>query len=360
MKTTVNKIALFAIVGLMFCMIPYGGLSFRVSMHVAALWIGAAVIALFLTDWWRRGFWLLAVLRTAVAEPNGMPIVLLATIALFLLATEAYKRLPAGQLLLALRIAGIVLAGWIGLQRLDLVPRWMLAGPFNPDSAAVLLAMTLPAFWFWEETRLGLGLNLVCQAGILWALASCGSTTGFVAVFSAAVVRFHKSLFYSWRAVAAAGVIGLLAAGFWFTQMDSLSGVLSCRRWASWHEGLKQTLVKPLGHGLGSWSSVFVARTLNDPRITTTEKHPDGSVSRSVMDTAHNEYIQIGFELGWLGLALVLAWPVWMLVFKFSVFTPGLMAVLVASLGMFVFHEAPTALIGCVWIALNEVEGYEA
>ena len=197
MKTTVNKIALFSIVGLMFCMIPYGGLSFRVSMHVAALWIGAAVVALFLTDWWRRGFWLLVVLRTAVAEPNGMPLVLLATIALFLLGIEVYKRIPTNQLIVALRLAGIVLAIWIGLQRLDLVPRWMLAGPFNPDSAAVLLAMTLPAFWFWEDSRLGLGLNLLCQAGILWALASCGSTTGFAAVLAAAAVRFRKELFYS-------------------------------------------------------------------------------------------------------------------------------------------------------------------
>ncbi len=360
MKTTVNKIALVSIVGLMFCMIPYGGLSFRVSMHVAALWIGAAVVTLFLTDWWRRGFWLLAVLRTAVAEPNGMPIVILATIALFLLALEVYKRLPAWQLILALRLAGLVLAIWIGLQRLDLVPRWMLAGPFNPDSAAVLLAMTLPAFWFREESRVGLGVCLVCQAGILWAIASCGSTTAVAAVFAAAAVRFRKEIFAVRQASVFIGVAGALLLGLWFTQMDSLSGVLSCRRWASWHEGLKQTVVKPLGHGLGSWSEVFVARTLNDPRITTVTKHPDGAVSRSVMDSAHNEYVQMGFELGWLGLALALAWPVWMLVFKFSIFTPGLMAVLVASLGMFVFHEAPTALIGCVWIALNEVEGYEA
>jgi len=360
MKTTVDKIALLSIVGLMFCVIPYGGLSFRVSMHVAALWIGAVVVALFLTDWWRRGFWLLAVLRTAVAEPNGMPIVLLATIALFLLAIEVYKKLPAWQLILALRLAGLVLTIWIGLQRLDLVPRWMLAGPFNPDSAAVLLAMTLPAFWFRDESRLGLATSIISHVAILWALTSCGSTTAFGAVLAAAAVRFREELFHSWRAFAVAGVIGLLTAGLWFTQVDSLSGVMSCRRWTTWQAGLKQTAVKPLGHGLGSWSEVFVARTANNPEITTITKRSDGSVSRSVMDTAHNEYVQLGFELGWLGLALAVAWSVWMLVFKFSIFTPGLMAVLVASLGMFVFHEAPTALIGCVWIALNEVEGYEA
>ena len=72
---------------------------------------------------------------------------------------------------------------------------------------------------------------------------------------------------------------------------------------------------------------------------------------------AHNEYLQVGFEMGGLAMALLFAW----LLHKYyrawtrrktmpverRIILAGLAATATAAFGFHIFHIAPTALIGC-------------
>lgn len=99
-----------------------------------------------------------------------------------------------------------------------------------------------------------------------------------------------------------------------------------------------------LGAGVGHWKALFYKIPM-----------PGGN---KVWLTAHNEYLQMLFELG-IGFAIILAGYLFNIVkrmnFKTSILPiTALIVIMVQSSANFVFHIAPTAMIALTWMAILE------
>ena len=357
---TIGRIILLsAIPGLMFVIFQVGNFSFRLSWQLVSIWLaGVAFTALLSSGWWRI-FFLLALAQVIFNEVVLTSYITLMMIAIFLAAAEGFSRIEPDWIMDAMCIGGVLLSLWIIGQKVGILPAFSLgasgAGPFNRISAGVYLALCLPAF-------LRQGVRARCEISILpglcwWhclpviagALYLCVSTT---AVFAALAAVMTWVLFKG--AAAKVLLIGVVTASLFcslfFWKADPITGLFDPSRWQYWSDVLRTVKVEPLGRGLGSLSQLV-------PVIGT---------KYTGMQQAHNEYVQTGFEMGVQGMAVILAYPVWVgitawrkrkrLAYTGRIVVSGIAGLAVSCFGWHTFHIAPLAVLGAAWLGMARKE----
>lgn len=356
-------ILLCAVPGLMFCIIPVNGMEFRLSWQLAAIWLGGAAFAVFLSSWWWRVFFLIALIRTATMAPAYDAYISLLTIAVFLAAAEGFSRIDPERVMNAICLAVLILFAWIMIQMTGgttalFAPR--LAGPFNPDSGGVFFALCLPAFLrprWWP-------FGVVCIIGIILS----GTTTGAMAAAAALGIFFiygdRFEICPRWPKICPRRIIAGTAAlvvllGLWFWRVDPFAGVIGDQRWIAWKHAAWSMRSGILGRGLGSFKTVFPLLASGDARIGEVKNETGKITMSNVFLEAHNEYVQAAFELGvQMAVLMVLfaAFVAWMIITRQApaYAAAGMAALMVACAGWHVFHVAPLALLGCAWLGLWE------
>ena len=351
----VEIILLFAVPGLMFCIIPVNGMEFRLSWQLASLWLGGVAFALFLSSWWLRVFFLLALIRTATMTPAYDAYISLLTIAVFLAAAEGFRRIDLERIMNAMCAAAILLFVWVMAQKAGFVNAPFaptLAGPFNPDSGGVFFALCLPAFLrprWWPFV-------IICFIGIVMA----GATTAALAAAAALGVflfvgdRFQICPRRAKRIIAGAAAL-IVLLGLWFWRVDSLESVIRCNRWVAWKHAVWSMRSELMGRGLGSWKTEFPLLASGDTRLGEVKNENGKIIMNNTVNEAHNEYVQASFELGvQMALLMVLfaGFVTWTILTRQppAHAAAGMAALMVACIGWHVFHVAPLALLGCAWL----------
>lgn len=354
---TVRWILLAGIPGLMFCILPVPGMPFRFSWQLAALWFGGVAFASFLTDGWLVAFWLIALFRTITLQPIAESYLMLLTVGVFLAGMEGFRRIDGAAILVFMRLAAVALLVWMGLQHLGWVRSWfdVPAGPFNPDAAGIFLAVCLPAFfaggWWLAVPIVVLGITVTKV------------TTAFLAALAAIACFWFISAIQEpsnarrWAAALVTVVILASAAVVWFYRVDSLQNTTGNVRWTAWKHAVRAIQVEPLGRGLGSFEQIFPLLASGDRSLGDVRRDGNELVGRDVFAQAHNEYIQIAFELGLPCLAIVALWllgtAIWAASGMISAHVAaGIAAVAVACFGFHVLHDAPLALLSIAWIGI--------
>ena len=355
MKNRINEIILLAaLAGLMFCIVPAGGFEFRLSWQLAAIWGGGIAFAAFLSGWWRRLLWAGALAHTALGLPPSYDAyITLGTIAVFLTAVEGIKGIDEDCVLDAIAVGALALFAWQALQFLGVAHQWFErpSGPFNPCSAGVMLALGLPAFF---RPRWWPGLVPVC-----WGIWAAGSSTGAAAAGAGCVACAIVDRRIPRFALLSAAVLLGTAAALWLTLVDPLANTLACPRWTAWKRAAEIVAVNPWGLGLGSFKDLFPQLSAGVPGLGELSWENGAVTMRQAFTQAHNEYVQLAFELGIPALALASAF-VLSIGIRIAVggISPraaaGLAAAAVGCLGWGLFHIAPLALVACAWIALYE------
>jgi hypothetical protein len=362
----------------MFCIIPVNGMEFRLSWQLASLWLGGAAFALFLTSWWWRAFWLIALIRTATMPPAYDAYISLLTIAVFLAAAEGFRRIAPERVMNAMCVAAILLFAWVMAQKFCGATAWFaprMTGPFNPDSGGVFFALCLPAFLrprWWP-------FGIICFAGIVMA----GTTTGALAAIAALGVFLfiweHDAPHINRRIVAdaaekdgemmphrvpilpgkrilagAAALVVLL--GLWFWRVDPLADLVGNKRWIAWKHAAWSMRSGILGRGLGSFKTAFPLLSSGDARIGEVKNEAGKITMSNVFLEAHNEYVQAAFELGIQMVVLMVLFAIGTILTRQvpAYIAAGMAALMVACAGWHVFHVAPLALLGCAWLGLWE------
>jgi O-antigen ligase len=152
----------------------------------------------------------------------------------------------------------------------------------------------------------------------------------------------------SWLGASVAG-LGAVA----FLSMAYLKGLATAAvagRFAIWKFGAAHAVSSDpiLGWGLGGWSTHI-------PQAQLAEKFlPTGEVWRE----AHNDYLQLGAEMGVVGLLLLGLW-LWehRAMVLDRTWGPSVGALAVNAVGFFPFHTVPLALLGLIVIGLATSEG---
>lgn len=274
----------------------------------------------------------------------------------FLVLVQSVSRKHISYLLDGICVIALINAAYMGIQLLDMDflfvpapgvigdPEVGLMGNINFVSA--LLAFSAPAFlrpgWKW-------GLILIV-AGICVARTSLGA----ISLSAGALFYFiMKGRLYPSLALAIFGssayILFVDAPGF--------------ERIEVWRNGLEAWALYPLGgYGIGHWKSFF--------------DHP--MVTRTVWTTAHNEFVQMLFELG-AGFAVVVTGYLWHMAARIKKFVrvhariPGqipfapaaggvvraataLIIIAVNSFANLPFHIATTAMVAVAWMAILEIE----
>lgn len=355
-----------ATAGLMFCIIPIPGFEFRLSWQLAAIWLAGFAFTAYLSGWIIRLFWLNCLAVTAwQLPPNYSAYIALLSVAIFLAAAEGFKLIQPRIIFIAMRIAALLLIGWIVLQEAGVARTWFAprnAGPFNPDVGGCFLAMCLPAFmagWWW----------LVLPV-ILYGLMVTKTTTAFIAAV-ACVIAFW---FARWRVqrrnnlrgtlptwlqtiVALLVVLVLAAAAWsWMHHIRPDQKFIGNDRFIAWQYAARHIAVEPLGRGLGSWETAFPLLASGVPALNIPIQQ-DGKPASVVFMQAHNEYVQAAFEMGIQSLVLIVLFLLMtaLLIWRGLIFPPiaaGAAAVAVCCCGFHIMHIEPAAIIGMAWLGL--------
>lgn len=206
----------------------------------------------------------------------------------------------------------------------------------NKNVLGVYLAFCLPLFRVYYRWLIPV---------ILFALFITKCSMGIVAGVAALIFfEFFSSI--ATRKYWKLGVVILLSAGLlvgFFLKIDTMG----LERVEIWKECFKQTFGwrSVVGRGMARFKHMMIIDE------TGTE-----------WTNPHNEYIQIYFELGLIGLLIFLGYFVdtfrkFLRMFKDRqalVLASGVVAVLISCIGMFPFQLAPTALVAITYIALLE------
>ncbi len=355
----IQSILLMAIPGLMFCVLPVPGMEFRFSWQLVSLWLGGiAFVFLVLSNWWMRGLFLLALIRTATLPPNLEAYITLVMIAVFLTAAKGFSRIDPERVMNAICWAAIALLAWMAGQRIGLLPvsKTVLpglptAGPFNIDEAGIFLALCLSA-----AMR---GKWIILIPFILLGMILAPTSTGILAAASGAGVFLWLKFRNRKKIILSGAFIVCLSLGLLAFTIEPWQGVVRSPRWAAWKHSIWSMRSEKLGRGLGSWKDIFPLLASGDRRLGMTANEGNRLNMSEVWLQAHNEYIQTAFELGlqaavWIGLFLA--------AFGLAVFrghispqiAAGMITLIVGCAGFFVMHVAPTALLGCAWLGIWE------
>lgn len=342
-------ILLAALPGLMFCIIPAaGGTDACFSWQIVAIWLAGVVLCLWLRSWWFRIFFLLALAQVIAHGPVITAYISLLMIGIFLAAIQGFASLDPENIMDMLCLAALLLIGWMILQAEGIVGTGGLgmsaAGPFNIDAGSCFLAMCLPAFW---RPRRWYGL-LPVVGGIF----ACHSTTGFLAAAAAMIMIAVIRMGFRGRIICGLGL--LLAALVFFRWYDPAGDIRNNPRWPAWQRVIQSYQCAPLGRGLNSFGDIFPLLTASDNRL---HQNDGQKITGPTWQHAHNDYLEIGFELGLHTLALLMAYLAW--IFKHGAKSreqgaafPGIAAAAVGAAGFHIFHIAPTALVGCAWLGM--------
>jgi len=347
-------ILLLSLPGLMLCIIPVDGLAYSFMWQMAALWIAAGVFTLWLSSWWLRAFFSLALVRTAtIWPPVADGYLSLLMIAVFLAAIEGFRRIDSDDVMNWICIAGVVLFGWILAQIYGLVPAYFndrSIGGLNPDAGGVFFALTLPAF-----LRLHAGIKLAWIPFV--GIVISGSTTAMAAALAGMIAFLIVLRGISTKQFGAAVAVLVLLAGFWLWKIDPIENTLKCNRWLAWKHAAWSLKSEALGRGLGSWKDVFPLLASGEKRLGTVTNENGIITFQDCFLNAHNDYVDTVFELGTQGLAVVIAFLIFVCVMvwegrvgpcSFS----GIAALAVACMGWSVFRHPLLALIGAAWIGM--------
>lgn len=352
-------ILLAAIPGLMFCIIPAEGMPLAFSWQLISIWLGGVAFITVLSSWWWRGFFLLALIRTATILPAQAEAYLeLMTIAVFLSAAEGFRRMNPRYREFAMDgmcVAAELLLMWMlwqkcGIIRSDFAPQH--AGPFNPDVASIFFALTIFACTRTKRWWL--------LPPILSGMVVVATTTGVAAAAAGAIVYALKS---GWsKKVMAIGLMVLLMGGIvWSWRVDSLENMVTNPRWIAWKHAAWSMRSEQWGRGLGSWYDTFPLLASGDRRIGTVELKDGKLEMNNVFLQADNEYVQAAFELGLQALLLIvcfLAITAWMIVRNpvSASAAGGITTLAVACFGVYCFHVPPIAVLGSAWLGIWEAE----
>lgn len=341
-----DLLLLAALPALMFCIIPAHGIELRVSWQLVSIWLAGMAFVLFLRSWWHRVFFLLALCQVIVRPPDTAPYMTLLMIAIFLVAIEGYSRMDPDRIMNMICAAALLLIGWIWLQRLGLLSRFDLgsscAGPFNINAASAFIGISLSAFY-----RPG-GFHWL--PFMLFGLAICHSTTGVIAALVSGAVFLALGGVNSNKIFKSCILALLVLGGVFLWKVDSLSSTLQNDRWQAWKRIAWTYRSECLGRGLGSFREIFPIMTKSDKKMSGHWMH------------AHNEYLQVGFEMGVQTMALIVAYltaiaaRLWRgrktLTLTEKQIAAGMAATATACAGWHVFHIAPLALLGCAWMGM--------
>lgn len=357
MKPAFKNILLLAVPGLMFCIIPVNGLEFDFMWQMAALWIAGLAFTLWLSSWWFRAFFFLALVRTAtIWPPDADGYISLLMIAIFLAAAEGFKRIDSDDTMNFICIAGVALFAWLLAQLYGFSPAYFggrSIGGLNPDAGGVSFALCLIAFFRMNSYQ----LIWVPVVGIIIS----GSTTALTSALAgvAALLILDKRI--SIRQFTAAFVVLVIVGGFWLWKIDPLQNTLKCDRWIAWKHAAWSLRSEALGRGLGSWKIVFPLLASSDKRLGQVSNENGTITIDDYFRNAHNQYVQTAFELGIQELAIAVAFLIFAAVMALAgrvgpYPAAGVMALAVACFGWNVFHSPLLAVLGSAWLGMFERE----
>ncbi len=360
MTGTTKIILLSAIPGLMFCVVPMQGMGFRFSWQLVSIWLAGLAFAAILSNWFWRIFFLLALAQVIFNGAVITSYITLMMIAIFLAAAEGFSRLRPDDIMDAMCVAGVLLSLWVIGQRIGLIPYFNIgsagAGPFNGNAAGVFLALTVPAFLRRAQSAesrarrhapCAMRFALPVVGVGIWL---CGSTTGMIAALAGLAVWAlisRPGMFRVWSGVVMA--TALCSVFFW--KVDPLSSALHGGRWPVWERVVLSFESAPFGRGLGSFAQMYPQMIRGDDRIPNHMRH------------THNEYLQVGFEMGIQGMLLIIAYPIWIGITAWRkrnrlteagrIAVSGIAALAVSCLGWHTFHIAPLAVLGSAWMGMG-------
>lgn len=341
-----SVLLVLAIPLLMLCIIPVQGISLRFSWQIVSIWIAGAAFAIWLRSAWWSAFFLLALLKICTGDFVITSYIALMMIGIFLAAAQGLSKIRAEIVYMAMRSGAVLLVVWMAVEALGLVRRFgpdiYIVGPFNINEAAIYLALCLPAFlqkkWIW-------GLPI-----LIAGLFACHSTTGAAAACAGGIVYVLLKSGQRATLPIIGGAASLLV--LFLAYCDPVAGLVANPRWETWRQIVLSFHADWDGRGLGSFADLFPVMTMGNPLLS-----PLGG---SAWVQAHNEFLQVGFELGLQALALLVAYVIWGAVNawmrrgndEIAIPAAGMAAVVVSSFGFHNFHVAPIALLGVAWIGL--------
>mgnify|MGYP001571748270 FL=1 len=200
---------------------------------------------------------------------------------------------------------------WAGGRALHEMFRSGTLGNANFVGAYLAVIGALAAWWLLPLFLLG--------------LVAAQSVTGLVAFGAALLVRYKASA-WVWLTAGISFVAWLLWHGpaSWSVRWLVWTRAVRALDWSGWL----------IGNGLGTWS-VLSPTMRRDPRTA------GAAGIGELFVHAHNEYLQLLYEAGLIGLGLALIWLVAQRrMFRHPVFGGGAVAVAVSALTMFPFHLA--------------------
>lgn len=192
---------------------------------------------------------------------------------------------------------------------------------YDPNDIALLFISTLPlAFYF---IRLSKGwLRIFCVLTVfvsLFAISLTQSRGAFIGLIVIVLVWISQRSNYittrNYGKKILTIIVLIMFSSFFFPQsywdrMETIfeEGNTGSGRMTIWPRAIKMMEWNPQGVGPGSFTTVY-GRYLKAGRFSTT-----GDVSRArAWETAHNSYLLVGVELGFIGLALYIMWLLGML-----------------------------------------------
>lgn len=201
------------------------------------------------------------------------------------------------------------------------VPMKLVGTLGNPSHVAVLLALVVPVAPLFVLPYLGIGL-LLTHSAIAMVAAAVG------------VLIAHRLSWRWWLG----GLLPLVSGVLWF----DAPWASWITRWEVWRQAFAgQSLwAWLLGHGPGSWIAT--------PHIVWGE----------IFLQAHNEYIQVVYETGLLGLVLIVgwAWTNWARLRQVPA-CGSVAAMALIAVGLFPLHLAVTGMFSVVLLGLATAEG---
>lgn len=349
--------------------VPDTHLKGYLSKHLALEWAVIMFIALvFLKNWWLKGFVLWSLIAT-VANYNKWSFLTLYTIVLmtvfYQVLCDKLNHKNNIYLLNAICALALIQVGWMILQYCGVwwmfTPRNKIIVPFsnlgycvgflaNPNHAGAFLALALPAFfrrrWIWFVPPVLTGLAMSRSAGaMIAAMVGAGAFMWFVAPRK------------RWLFVPLVLLIGIgFVLKFDCSPLRLLSG-MKVGRFHAWKSifGVSYAvghLKWLIGWGPGQFDISF-------PRIYQLAIMKNPALERWAW--AHNEFVQLWYEQGIIGLGLILGY----LGHQFSKFLKtrktlitliafsGVVVAIVNANANFLFHTT-TAVIALTYLAILE------
>lgn len=359
-KCLLQSIFILLIPCILFIKLSTKQITWHFSHQMVLIWLGGVLFITLLFSLWQLpkiNGWLLLFLFYALTRIILTPPVIfrhriilanissyggLILIALFYLYIAMYQQIDQPVLMIALCIVAIALIVWANIQSFgyfkvshaDIIGY----GPLNPNTASVLLALCLPAFfrplWF------------IFIPLILGGIYYTHSIIGFIIVIPELIIYLIKLKSSAYKTILIF-VLSSILIGFYIFKGDYLyEDIKKNERWYIWRTGLKMYQSFPLktklfGQGLNTWKEVFPVYSKRDKGY----------------GDAQNEYLQITCELGIISLGIILSFIIYNII-SFQ-FIHKQVQVLMAMVGIFIsclgyctLHIPSLILICSVWFGM--------